>query len=87
MTSRPRTLRSMLRPSGDRATLVVDEILMHLAPYLLGGRVRLFDHFGGLSALKSGLQRLACSRPIFATMSSMIGSENRDESEASQVAR
>ena len=24
-----------------------DEILVHLAPYLLGGGVRLFDHLGG----------------------------------------
>jgi len=26
---------------------LVDEILIHLAPYLLGGGVRLFDHFAG----------------------------------------
>jgi riboflavin biosynthesis pyrimidine reductase len=29
-----------------------DEILIHLAPYLVGGAVRLFEHFGGPAKLE-----------------------------------
>lgn len=41
---------------------LVDEILIHLAPYLLGGGVRLLDHFGGpihLEKLSAADGRLA----------------------------
>ena len=55
-------------PCQALAAGLVDEILINVAPYLLGSGVRLFDHFGAPSNSRSCLQRTLRLRPTFATV-------------------